>query len=56
MVLFSQETFRLLTPGGGGFGLATGTSQSESEKPSSEAKTFVERGSVFEYRQAQESA
>lgn len=55
IVLFTQETFRLLTPGGGGFGQATETSQAP-EKPGSEVKTFVERGSVYEYRQAQESA
>ncbi|XP_050573300.1 5-oxoprolinase [Bombus affinis] len=45
------DTFILETPGGGGYG-------SPGEKMSSMQKTsrgFVERGSVFEYRKAQES-
>ena len=46
-----QDTFLLETPGGGGFG-APGSAPSREEKVS---KTFVERGSVYEYRKAQES-
>ncbi|XP_065350424.1 5-oxoprolinase [Cloeon dipterum] len=48
------ETFRLLTPGGGGFG--KGCQESEEATPGANVQTFVERGSVYEYRQAQESA
>ncbi|KAJ1195078.1 hypothetical protein NDU88_004361 [Pleurodeles waltl] len=51
------DTFRLQTPGGGGFGKSDGsnesrepaTAQTQSERP------FAERGSVFDYRMAQET-
>ncbi|XP_030764688.1 5-oxoprolinase-like [Sitophilus oryzae] len=47
------DAFRLLTPGGGGYGLPE-----EADKtfpgPTSSQKVFLERGSVFEYRMAQE--
>ena len=46
-----QDTFLLETPGGGGFG-APGSAPLREEKVS---KTFVERGSIYEYRKAQES-
>ncbi|XP_043580840.1 5-oxoprolinase [Bombus pyrosoma] len=49
--VYPGDTFILETPGGGGYG-------SPGEKMSSVQKTsqgFVERGSVFEYRKAQES-
>ena len=50
-----QDTFKLLTPGGGGYG------QKEDEKiqpqqSSTATPKFVERGSVYDYRSLQESA
>uniref|UniRef100_A0A8V5GWG0 Uncharacterized protein n=1 Tax=Melopsittacus undulatus TaxID=13146 RepID=A0A8V5GWG0_MELUD len=57
------DVFRLLTPGGGGFGApqegeGQGEGQGEGEGPSQPLpppKSFTERGSVFEYRSLQES-
>lgn len=51
------DTFALKTPGGGGYGVFNEQKQMKlSEKDAhSSTKEFVERGSVFEYRQAQES-
>lgn len=55
------DIFALKTPGGGGYGLAN-DNQNENQKDEDESDTisetkqqFVERGSVYEYRQAQES-
>ncbi|XP_069477903.1 5-oxoprolinase [Ambystoma mexicanum] len=51
------DTFRLQTPGGGGFGKSDGTSKHG--EPTKEVKElerpFAERGSVYEYRMAQET-
>lgn len=47
------DTFSMLTPGGGGFGVRK--DDSDSHKEESQIRTFTERGSVYEYRQAQES-
>lgn len=47
----TQDTFILETPGGGGYGPPGEKAASAREKP----RGFVERGSVFEYRKAQES-
>lgn len=43
--------FQLQTPGGGGWGPASQEKQPNPIK----ATAFVERGSVFEYKKAQES-
>ncbi|XP_043270128.1 5-oxoprolinase isoform X2 [Venturia canescens] len=45
------DAFVLESPGGGGFGSPGGTN----ETPAKVSKAFVERGSVYEYRKAQES-
>lgn len=47
------DVFSMKTPGGGGFGAPQDNPNSRTEKIL--LRTFVERGSVFEYRQAQES-
>lgn len=51
------DIFAMKTPGGGGYGLVKNDGQGNSHEKEANAssKTFVERGSVFEYRQAQES-
>lgn len=51
------DIFAMKTPGGGGYGIAPAESRihSNEETTDSATKTFSERGSVFEYRQAQES-
>ncbi|GAB0094720.1 hypothetical protein DMENIID0001_100450 [Sergentomyia squamirostris] len=48
------DMFSMKTPGGGGYGCPDGTNVQEIAKDIPE-KSFIERGSVFEYRQAQES-
>ena len=48
-----QDTFQLHTPGGGGYGDA-GSGEAVSGS-ACQAKNFSERGSVYEYRKAQES-
>lgn len=48
------DVFAMKTPGGGGYGSIEETSNAANEQHENVA-TFVERGSVFEYRQAQES-
>lgn len=48
----SGDIFSMKTPGGGGYGdptLSVGSSEDD------EKKVFIERGSVYEYRMAQES-
>lgn len=55
---FRQDVFELRTPGGGGYGSSNSDDDSLTPKDNENGKshgTFVERGSVFEYRQAQES-
>ncbi|XP_048517998.1 5-oxoprolinase [Dendroctonus ponderosae] len=47
------DTFKLQTPGGGGFGVP-GTSRDGKGPAGSRKNEFVERGSVYEYRMAQE--
>lgn len=49
------DIFAMKTPGGGGYGHADEHENDQNESVSVQAKEFVERGSVFEYRQAQES-
>lgn len=48
------DIFALKTPGGGGYGNPN-ERQATEDQSASVGTTFVERGSVFEYRQAQES-
>lgn len=50
----SGDIFSMKTPGGGGYG-RTGDETINDGKSSDGEKVFLERGSVFEYRQAQES-
>ncbi|KAF4532077.1 hypothetical protein B566_EDAN013407 [Ephemera danica] len=52
----TADTFRLLTPGGGGYGAPAeeGSAQNVTEK-GAQNPIILERGSVFEYRRAQES-
>lgn len=45
--------FCLYTPGGGGYGLEEAVQRTQSKRRRLN-KTFPERGSVFEYRMAQE--
>lgn len=47
------DVFSMKTPGGGGYGVPQDYAANRKEK--SPIRTFTERGSVFEYRQAQES-
>lgn len=51
------DIFAMKTPGGGGYGLATTDVQQQTNDDAVNeiTKIFTERGSVFEYRQAQES-
>lgn len=49
------DIFALKTPGGGGYGIANEENQHEGDAIAQTTTEFVERGSVFEYRQAQES-
>lgn len=54
----SGDVFAMKTPGGGGYGHCSAVDGEQQNKDSSTSvttKPFVERGSVFEYRQAQES-
>lgn len=48
------DTFSMLTPGGGGYGSADDEFP-EQAGASNENTIFVEKGSVYEYRMAQES-
>lgn len=49
------DAFALKTPGGGGYGKPNGSTTNETKEITPTTMHFVERGSVFEYRQAQES-
>lgn len=54
------DIFAMKTPGGGGYGIFSDNNNSRTfnsnhEQNSQNETIFVERGSVFEYRQAQES-
>lgn len=51
------DVFAMKTPGGGGYGLQRFECQGSKTQDNNDknVKRFVERGSVFEYRQAQES-
>jgi N-methylhydantoinase B/oxoprolinase/acetone carboxylase alpha subunit len=52
--LLLQDSFKLLTPGGGGYGRKD-DEDNEHNSPSIATK-FTERGSVYEFRSLQESA
>lgn len=49
------DVFAMQTPGGGGYGCPDTVADGAATTASTDIKQFVERGSVFEYRQAQES-
>lgn len=49
-----QDMFCLYTPGGGGFGSEEDANRIPQTKRRRLNETFPERGSVFEYRMAQE--
>ncbi len=53
MIYFDQDTFILLTPGGGGYGKIDDDKQ-ENNNEKNEFQSFIERGSLFDYRLAQE--
>ena len=53
-VLPLQDMFCLYTPGGGGYGREDEASATPQSKRRRLNETFPERGSVFEYRMAQE--
>jgi N-methylhydantoinase B/oxoprolinase/acetone carboxylase alpha subunit len=50
-----QDVFRLMTPGGGGYGNPNVATSFEEGTDQKQLPTFVERGSVYEYHRAQES-
>ena len=61
--LFFQDRFSLYTPGGGGYGKATAKKDDTNEPPSKKLRTddsspkrYAEKGSVFAFKVAQESA
>ncbi len=54
MCLPLQDMFRLYTPGGGGYGREEDTHRRPQSKRRRLNETFPERGSVYEYRMAQE--
>ena len=51
-----QDVFRLVTPGGGGYGSPSAAVANGSYQKEKTAQKFIERGSVAAYRMAQESA
>ena len=51
-----QDVFRLITPGGGGYGEASAGDANGADQKAKTSKQFIERGSVAAYRMAQESA
>ncbi|XP_025070029.1 5-oxoprolinase [Alligator sinensis] len=50
------DIFRLQTPGGGGFGPAAEPGDPQEGQSPAAARSFVERGSLYDYRRAQEMA
>jgi N-methylhydantoinase B/oxoprolinase/acetone carboxylase alpha subunit len=50
-----QDVFRLLTPGGGGYGSPNVVTSFEKVTDQKQTPMFIERGSVYEYHRAQES-
>lgn len=50
-----QDTFLLLTPGGGGYGLPSDINNAEITATKSISSSTLERGSVYNYRMLQES-
>nr|KAG5689815.1 hypothetical protein BaRGS_029293 [Batillaria attramentaria] len=49
------DVFRLETPGGGGYGKPSSTGSTVTV-PATESQTFIQRGSLYEYKLGQESA
>ncbi|XP_077209594.1 5-oxoprolinase isoform X1 [Paroedura picta] len=57
VAVFPGDTFRLQTPGGGGFGAPTQPAAAkEGQEMPPRGRAFAERGSVCDYRLAQETA
>ena len=57
MFFILQDVFRLLTPGGGGFGTPSNEARHQGRRHDPVAShRYEERGSVHAYRLAQESA
>ncbi len=52
MFCFCQDIFILLTPGGGGYGKVDDEQENNSEQ--TEFRSFIERGSLFDYKLTQE--
>jgi N-methylhydantoinase B/oxoprolinase/acetone carboxylase alpha subunit len=50
-----QDVFRLLTPGGGGYGFPDNVMSSEDGTNEKQLPVFIERGSIYDYHRAQES-
>lgn len=50
-----QDVFRLMTPGGGGYGSPDVVTSFAAVTNQKQLPTFIERGSVYEYHRAQES-
>ena len=50
-----QDVFRLLTPGGGGYGSPYTAILSEGGTNDKQLPVFNERGSIYDYHRAQES-
>jgi len=50
-----QDVFRLLTPGGGGYGIPDNVMSSEEGTNEKQLPVFIERGSIYDYHRAQES-
>lgn len=50
-----QDVFRLLTPGGGGYGSPVILMSSEEGANDKQLPVFIERGSIYDYHRAQES-
>lgn len=50
-----QDTFLLLTPGGGGYGLPSDINNTEITMKKSISNPTLERGSLYNYRMLQES-
>lgn len=54
-MLHFQDIYAMKTPGGGGYGPKSSENQPKNVDGSHDKSLFLERGSVYEYRQAQES-
>lgn len=55
MIYYFQDTFLLLTPGGGGYGLSSDIKNVAITTKKNFSNLTIERGSVYNYRMQQES-